>query len=364
MFASQVLIIFVGYLWPLFRSMEAIQSRRMNDLRDCLLYWSILALSLFVEFFLQTLFLQNKGISNNWWMIRIVYLLWLNHSSTHGADFLYQTMFRDLFSHHEKTLDSFMRATVEGTQETVMRQLQLLTWQLLLSPSDGAISYAFKIVRPFIFTAQSTLRSNLISFGILSDPAVIPPPSTELKSRSNPSREVVRRQPSGCSLSQALLRQFIQLLQEEISVESGTSLRSLRPCQVTIVRQESTLHVFTLQSSKMTSDQDSFFSLHIPLVNVTDVCLHPSNPRVIVIKYLPIMKSSGSVVPKSVLIQAEDEPESEALLAGLQVLATSIRATAVGVLTTLADICDSAVLRKQFATWKHFSSVKLKETSM
>ena len=359
-----VLIVLVGYVWPLLRSIDAIQSRRLDDLRDSLLYWPILSIICFLEYVL-LLLVQTKTSSNHW-LVRLGVLFWLNHPSTNGAEFLYQKVFREMFAKYEKPLDSFLHATVEGAQETIMRQVQLVAWQLLLSPSDGALTAIWKSIRPVIVSSQSALQSHLISFGILTDPAVaavVPAHGAGIKG-PNLNTVILRRQPSGRSLSQALLQQFIKLLQEEITVEAGTSLRILRPCQITLVRCESTLRLFTMQSSKSSVSDDAsnpLFSLQFPLVNVTDVCLHPSHPRVIVVKYLPAMKSKGgAIAPASVLIRAEDEPESEALLAGLQVLATSARAAAVNSLTAAAVTVDRAIIRKQFAVWKQLSLTKKK----
>jgi len=357
---SQVLIALMCYVWPLLRSIDAIQSRRLDDMRDSLLYWPIFSILYFFEYILIHTVWKK---SSNHWITRLIVILWLNHPRTRGADFLYRKVFADIFVKYEKELDAFLRLTVEGIQETIMRQVQLIAWQLLLSPSDGALTVLWKFIRPIVVATQSTLQSHLISYGIF------PTHDNNNSGMKGPNHNtmILRRQPSGRSLSQALLQQFVQLLKEEITVEAGTSLRILRPCQITLIKRESTLRLFAMQSSKasISSDADDLllFSLQFPLVNVTDVCLHPSHPRVIVVKYLPVTKSKGrtmAAAATSLLIRAEDEPESEALLAGLQVLATSSRATAVNVLTAVGEAVDRSIMRKQFALWRKLSHTKTK----
>lgn len=142
-------------------------------------------------------------------------------------------------------------------------------------------------------------------------------------------------------------------------------MRSMRPCQVTLVRHESALCLSSVRSSKVVSGDDLELFLQFPLVNITDVCLHPSLACVIAVKYLPVARRSASgntaVPPSTVLVRAEDEAESEALLAGLQMLATSARAIAVGAFTDAANALDTAALRHQFAVWRKLSRNATKE---
>jgi hypothetical protein len=149
-----------------------------------------------------------------------------------------------------------------------------------------------------------------------------------------------------------LLEEFSAMLMEGVFVEAGESLRDLIPCQLLIARSRSRLELLSLsKNSECTSsstEPELPFRLSIPLVTVVDVRLHYVSSQVVCVKYLENQAKSltNQVIESNVLDEAsfttlstppllsqtkevflhgEDSEETDALLAGLQVLATHVR---------------------------------------
>jgi receptor expression-enhancing protein 5/6 len=83
----------VGFLYPAFESLKALETARGTDDSKWLTYWVVFSAFNFVEHFVEFIF----GILPFYFLIKMCFFLWLYLPLTNGADMIYDKFVSPLF---------------------------------------------------------------------------------------------------------------------------------------------------------------------------------------------------------------------------------------------------------------------------
>jgi receptor expression-enhancing protein 5/6 len=94
----------VGFLYPTYASVKAIESKDTADDTQWLVYWVVYGMFTFLETFIDLILYWIPFF----YPIKIAFLLWCMHPQTKGATVLYHSFIRDLFKAHEDKIDKML----------------------------------------------------------------------------------------------------------------------------------------------------------------------------------------------------------------------------------------------------------------
>ncbi|KAK9831985.1 hypothetical protein WJX81_006350 [Elliptochloris bilobata] len=111
-FTCRVVLNLIGFIWPAYACFKALEQKQSEAIREWCTYWLMLAIFTTAErmvldwlVFWVPLYYEGK----------VLFVLWLWHPKTRGAEYLYQHTVQPLLSKHEATIDRHlaeMRTTV------------------------------------------------------------------------------------------------------------------------------------------------------------------------------------------------------------------------------------------------------------
>merc|ERR1711934_807859 len=103
-FGAQLLCNFIGFLYPAYRSIKALETSSKSDDTQWLMYWVVFSLFSVVEFFSNTV----VGWVPFYWLIKCAFLLWCM-SPLEGSSVIYTRVIRPYFLKHESAIDDAVR---------------------------------------------------------------------------------------------------------------------------------------------------------------------------------------------------------------------------------------------------------------
>ncbi|KAL1514229.1 hypothetical protein ABEB36_003517 [Hypothenemus hampei] len=109
-FAAQLVCNSVGFLYPAYMSIHAIESRKKDDDTKWLTYWVVFALFSLLEYFADLI----AGWFPLYWLIKCVFLTWLMiPTDFNGSITLYSKIIRPYFLKHHSTIDETLNKVKE-----------------------------------------------------------------------------------------------------------------------------------------------------------------------------------------------------------------------------------------------------------
>jgi len=92
----------VGFLYPAFKSFQAIETKTKGDDVQWLVYWVIFAVFSILETFVDILLYWIPF----YYAFKLAFLLWAMLPQTKGAKFLYDSFLKDLLKKNESRIDA------------------------------------------------------------------------------------------------------------------------------------------------------------------------------------------------------------------------------------------------------------------
>lgn len=92
----------VGFVYPAFKSFEAIESKNRQDDTQWLIYWVVYAFFSIIEVFIDFLLYWIPFF----YAFKLAFLLWAMLPQTKGAKFLYDSFLKDFLKKNESKIDA------------------------------------------------------------------------------------------------------------------------------------------------------------------------------------------------------------------------------------------------------------------
>jgi receptor expression-enhancing protein 5/6 len=92
----------VGFLYPAFKSFEAIETKQKGDDTQWLIYWVVYAFFSIIEVFADFLIYWIPF----YYAFKLAFLLWAMLPQTKGAKFLYDNFLKDFLKKNESKIDA------------------------------------------------------------------------------------------------------------------------------------------------------------------------------------------------------------------------------------------------------------------
>jgi len=112
----------IGFLYPAYVSIKAIESATKDDDTQWLTYWVIFALFNVVEFASDTI----VGWFPIYWLLKCVFMVYLWMPSTRGATFLYMKFVRPFVAKHGTTIDKRIASAIGTVGDAVKENMDHL----------------------------------------------------------------------------------------------------------------------------------------------------------------------------------------------------------------------------------------------
>jgi len=110
-YASQLICNVLGFVYPAYESIKAIETAQTKDDTKWLTYWVVYSSFIILEFFSDYLLFWIPF----YFFFKTGLLIWCMHPSYNGTEFLYNNVIRPVFLQNEKRVDSFInKAQTKG----------------------------------------------------------------------------------------------------------------------------------------------------------------------------------------------------------------------------------------------------------
>lgn len=127
----------VGFVYPAFKSLQAIETKTRGDDTQWLIYWVVYCFFSIIEIFADILL--------HWipfyYAFKLAFLLWAMLPQTKGAKFLYDSFLKDFLKVHESKIDAALN-DAKRTATTISAELAAATADLSSAGISAAAEYA------------------------------------------------------------------------------------------------------------------------------------------------------------------------------------------------------------------------------
>ncbi|KAI6183246.1 Receptor expression-enhancing protein [Aphelenchoides bicaudatus] len=127
---------FIGFLYPAYVSVTAIESITKEDDTQWLTYWSVFGFFSVVDFFADcfTYYLPF------YWLLKCAFLLWLYLPMTLGAHWIYERFIRPFHAKHHQSIDGFLERNWRQCPQTLPRKRENQLGCLFRIPMQAIIT--------------------------------------------------------------------------------------------------------------------------------------------------------------------------------------------------------------------------------
>lgn len=113
-FAAQLVCNFVGFVYPAYASMHALESPNKDDDAKWLMYWVVFSMFSVTEFFADFI----VGWISSYWLLKCVFLIWLMVPiKANGSIYLYKSFIKPMFIKHQNQIDEALLTVTKTAKE-------------------------------------------------------------------------------------------------------------------------------------------------------------------------------------------------------------------------------------------------------
>ncbi|XP_027202457.1 receptor expression-enhancing protein 5-like [Dermatophagoides pteronyssinus] len=113
---AQLICNFVGFLYPAYVSIKALESRNKDDDTRWLTYWVVFAFFSVIEFFSDFIFSWFPF----YWLAKVVFLVWCYLPlERNGSDYVYTKFIRPFFLQNNSGIDNIAKRLVKEAKDAI-----------------------------------------------------------------------------------------------------------------------------------------------------------------------------------------------------------------------------------------------------
>lgn len=99
------MIVILGFIYPAYKSIKAIESCKVEDDTKWLIYWVVYSTLIIVEYFSDWLLFWVPF----YYLFKSILLIWCMHPNYNGSEVIYKNIIRPLFISHEEKIDQMIQ---------------------------------------------------------------------------------------------------------------------------------------------------------------------------------------------------------------------------------------------------------------
>merc|ERR1712150_213227 len=126
----------VGFIYPAFKSFEAIENKSADD-TQWLIYWVVYAFFSIIETFVDILLYWIPF----YYAFKLAFLLWAMLPQTNGAKFLYDSFLKDFLKKNESSIDAALDEA-KRSMSSVAAEVAAATAEISAAGLKSAAEYA------------------------------------------------------------------------------------------------------------------------------------------------------------------------------------------------------------------------------
>lgn len=129
----------IGFLYPAYKSLEAIENRGRGDVTQWLIYWVVYSFFSVLEVFTDILLYWIPF----YFAFKLAFLLWAMHPQIKGAKFLYDNFLQDVLKKNESKIDAALNDAKQSLG-TIAREVAAATKEVTAAGLSTAAEYVVK----------------------------------------------------------------------------------------------------------------------------------------------------------------------------------------------------------------------------